>query len=526
MLTDVISSYLLDELNLFKPNLIYNGGGHFLLLAPNNSLNIKKLEEIEKVINIKLFNKYSGKLQFIIGNVEEKAETIITSLNNVYKRLTDEMANKKKQKSYSTLDLLFSNTIDFKKVDEFQEILNKEEENIGKLLPRSNYLIEIESDKVVNINVSDIEVIDFRDFNRSILLSDDKTIVNNVEKILSNITPSEINQINIYKINDTDFIDESSLNKYKFPVSNLFKFVGNYTPLRDKTNFEIMSFEELAKLKSENYPILGIARMDLDSLGAVFSYGLKEESVDERKYTISRIAYLSRELVHFFCGHLNKIAEDNDVYIAYSGGDDVFAVGSWINIIEFIQQVKNEFAEFACGNPNLTISCGITFTKPSFPIANSAKLAGAEEKRAKEEDEIYKSRVSCFSTVVKWDELENLVEFGKGLNAIVSDKELGSSVKIPRSFIHSILAMTKECFDAKGKIKMNKVFKVSARLHYLFGRRKITDKKIEDYDNKKDDKIKDFKIELAKSFLKSENPGIYYKHFNIPASYVIYKTRN
>lgn len=521
ILTEVISSYILDKLDLFKPNLLYNGGGHFLMLVPNNKFNIEKLIGLEKSINEKLFNKYSGKLQFVMGFVEENSTRIIENLDIVYKKLSDETANKKKQKSYSILERFFGKTIDYNQVDMQNKKLDDEEIQIGTLLPRSNYIIEVIPGQDVNI-INQFNAIDFSDFDRYIIFSDDKTNENNMETILAGLIQIKPQEINISRLNGTNFLDEDFYKKYNLPMCQSFKFIGSYAPENPKQKFEIMSFEDLAALNSENYPMLGIARMDVDSFGAVFAFGLKEESDDERKYTVSRIASLSRELVHFFCGHINKIARDNQIYIAYSGGDDVFAVGSWINIINFIRQVRKEFSDFACDNPNLTISCGVTFTKPKFPIATSAKLAGDEEKKAKEEDEVFKNMVSCFSTVVKWNDFDALIEFAKGLYTIVSSKEGSEESKLPRSFIHSLLALTKNCFDDRGRINIKQVYNTTSRLHYLFGRRKVTEDKIEKYD----EKVRDYKIELAKNFLKSKNPEIYFKHFTIPASYIIYKTRN
>lgn len=527
LLTDVVSNYVLDELNLFKPNLLYNGGGHFIMLIPNSENNKEKLKDIEKYINEKLFIKYSGNLQFVIGYLEENSKEVMINFDNVYKKLSDTMSDNKKKKSYSILKDLFANPIDFRKVNVRENTLADEEEKIGQLLPRSNYIFEFKSESDLSEIKSTFNTIDFNDFNYSYILSDDKVNKSNVENIISNLNKLGAEECNVYKINDTDCIYEDLLRKSTFPLSMNFRFIGSYAPVRDKKNYEVMSFEELGKMNSENYPMLGIARMDLDSLGAVFAFGLKEETPDERKYTISRIASLSRELEHFFCGHINSIAEQNNIYIAYSGGDDVFAVGSWVNIICFIQQIKQEFTKFACENPNLTISCGVAFTKPNFPIASSAKISGNEEKKAKDEDIVMKDKASVFSTVVGWKEFDDLICFGNGLFKIIDDKNADQQNKLPRSFIHSLLSMTKECFDKKGKIKLNKVYKASSRLHYLFGRRKITEEGIQKYESEsKDDLKRNFKTELAIRFIKSQNPEIFYKHFNIPASYVIYKTRN
>ena len=72
-----------------------------------------------------------------------------------------------------------------------------------------------------------------------------------------------------------------------------------------------------------------MVRLDVDALGAVFASGLGEQR------SLSRTATLSRELETFFSGYVNTLAKDHSMYITYAGGDDLFAVGSWINALEF-----------------------------------------------------------------------------------------------------------------------------------------------------------------------------------------------
>jgi CRISPR-associated protein Csm1 len=516
LLGDTISRYLVDELNLYIPNLLYNGGGHFLLLAPNNSDIKSKLSELEKKINTLLFNKYSGKLQLIIGTSDETADNIINDFSNCYKNVKNNADLSKRKKSFSILNELFKqNPINIYVTEQRISHLDKEEETIGTLLPKSDYLFEIKTkdDKIEEIFP---DIIKFKELDKYWLLSNDFQNKDKFIKILSDLNKIKCEYLIINKINNTDFTEELKSINHTYPVGVKFKFIGTYIPV-DK-NKNPLTFEKLAEINSKDYPLLGIARMDVDSLGSIFAFGLKENVDNEKKYTISRIASLSRELDNFFTGNINLVAEKHKVYIAYSGGDDIFAVGSWVQIIEFVKEIQELFTKFTCSNGNLTISCGIVFTKPNFPIANSSILAGIEEKNAKETDK-NQNCVSVFFTPVKWNTFKDLLKLGNDILNIVDNEDLPKNKQLPRSFIHSLLDMTQKCFDKKGNANTKMILKVKARMHYAFARRGIGAKEIKE-------KSMGFITDLARYFINQEDATNFYREFKIPASYVIYKTRS
>lgn len=509
LLSNTISRYFIDELELYIPNLLYEGGGHFLILAPNNKINKEKVKKIEEKINRMLYEKFTGKLHLILGTTEEYAEDVINKFNICFKNVKNITELFKMKKYHSIFEKLFSdNPINIFDIENKVSKLDNEEELIGSHLPKSNYIIEIYTKDNNILNAFD-NIIGFSEINKYWLLSNDFNDKGKLNKILLELNKIKCDYIIVNRINDTDFVDViSNSNLYDNPIGAKFKFIGSYVPV-DK-NKNPLSFEELAKMNSENYPLLGIARMDVDSLGAIFAFGLLEENDKEIKYTISRIASLSRELDTFFTGYINIIAKKNNVYIAYSGGDDLFVVGSWINILEFVKEVQNSFTEYVCHNGNITISCGVVFTKHNFPIANSSQLAGIEEKRAKDCDDNQNS-ISVFFTPVKWHAFYELLDIGKDIFKIVNKQ-------LPRSFIHKLLELTQECFDNKGRVKANMIFKVKSRLHYAFARRGIDYKEIQIRE-------KQFLTTLAEYFLYKDNADKFFKNFRIPASYVIYKTR-
>jgi len=509
LLTDVISNYILEQLDLFEANLIYNGGGHFLILAPSNKKTKDTLQAIISTINLRLLERYYGKISLIWDYVECSGKEFINEFSNVYKKLDEKLTNNKKLKFRNSLKELFNIEMTAKEFREREKKTEEIEKCIGEALPKLKYLVisnnHLESEFSFSVNFAEFETFVY-------LCKDEKS----VEELVSKSDAKS--KIRIISINDTNVINNFSRDIFK-NVSKEFRFLGNNVPTKDD---KIISFEELAEINSKNYPLLGIMRMDVDNLGAVFSFGLKEINDDEKKYTPSRVANLSRELNWFFTGYINQIANKHNIYIAYSGGDDVFVVGNWYNIIKFSRELRKEFNDFVCNNNNLSASAGIIFTKPNFPISQSALLAGEQEKLAKNtEIKLEKDKVGVLDIQLNWQEFNEFIEYADRLIDFLESEE-GKKI-IPRSFLYYLYSITTNIFDKKGKLNIRKLSKATSILHYMFARKKVNSSAIESENKGK--QVNKLLYELAVRLLLSKDKENEYKKIKFPLTLVLYKTR-
>lgn len=160
----------------------------------------------------------------------------------------------------------------------------------------------------------------------------------------------------------------------------------------DYTNGQ--SFEEMAD-QSQGIHRIGVLRADVDSLGHAFVAGFQSEKHKNRYVTLSRSVAFSRQMARFFKRYMNEIAanplfalgERKDAFhtpnltIVYSGGDDLFAVGAWNDIISFGVDIKNAFARYTDGT--LTLSAGIGVYLPHYPVHAIANETGSMESRSK-----------------------------------------------------------------------------------------------------------------------------------------------
>ncbi len=151
---------------------------------------------------------------------------------------------------------------------------------------------------------------------------------------------------------------------------------------------------------------LGVVKADVDHLGLLMACGLPEE-----RYTISRMAALSRQLDSFFSLYLPRLLKEDErfsaVYTVFAGGDDLFLIGPWSCMQELVLHLRREFARFVCGNANLHFSAGIAMVKPHTPMARLAEAAEEALAQAKEKG---RNRVTIFHETITWQKLEELVE--------------------------------------------------------------------------------------------------------------------
>lgn len=270
----------------------------------------------------------------------------------------------------------------------------------------------------------------------------------------------------------------SGANDQQEIITNLVplkKYYANYVLLDTAKNVE--GFEKIAKQsrwekKEIKYgsDLLGILKADVDNLGLLFNKGFEIPSLDEEglpdidRKTVSRFLTLSRMLELFFSGWIkeamsnqmkNKVMEElltlenintgrfnkylsqdyidfKNIYTVYSGGDDLVLVGPWETMIIFAIYLNQQFRKYTCNNKFITISAGLTFVKPKYPIASAIKQAEELLDKSKEEG---KDRITFFGTTVKWSKLPELMNLFLFLNEKLNDEK--SEINI--SFLHRLL---------------------------------------------------------------------------------------
>lgn len=179
----------------------------------------------------------------------------------------------------------------------------------------------------------------------------------------------------------------------------------------------VLEFSDLAALSGgseEAHSIrrLGVLRADVDNLGAAFIAGFPEKYA-----TLSRTGALSRSLSLFFKCYLPMICAGKlampgakntkrfslfsaekeaarHVHVIYAGGDDLFLVGAWDDLVEAAVDFRRAFSQFTDGK--LSFSAGIGFFPAKCPVSVLAEKTGQLEDVAK--DNPGKDSIALFGT--------------------------------------------------------------------------------------------------------------------------------
>ncbi len=522
LLTEVVTDWIIRSLNLPITNILFCGGGRFDILVPSNKL--ENIERLEMELNQWLFKEFEGELSIQIAKIKVAPKDFY-QFNEVYRKAEEELLRTKQHKFRDLMkDVNF-----FKSSEHVEDICSgcqispvkkkwdlcnqcKKQKNIGENLPspRTNFMIFIYNGTARSIAKE--RVIPFEKFGVNICLVEKKQ---DVSEILENQTSQE--EIAVYRLNpklkENEGLDFLLKRKGGKVASFGFKFLGNAAPVALKEchilslpkesikKGEILDFEEIAEL-SQGAKYLGVLKMDVDRLGLIFALGISSPSV-------SRIATLSSNLDLFFSAWLNQICEEvtqeweknlpqkdkgrgllqkSLFYIVYSGGDDLLIIGPWDQTIELAGKIYKDFRRYTSLNPNITLSGGILFVKPHFPIQRFAQLVGEELEKSKQG----RDRITLFDETTEWKEetqsFNELLNFAKWLYCRV---EKG---KLPTGFVYYLRRLKESHFSEKGKNQM-----WVPKFFYSLGRR-----------------VKDKEVRVE---LQSKIPGMMNK-IKIPVSYV------
>lgn len=378
---------LLEKLELTRTNLLYVGGGHAYFILPNTEKTRETLASFEAEFNQFLVKHFQTGLYVAFGWSPFSANDMTTTLADYRKvyQTTSRMISKKKISRYDAKTLL--------------------ELNQGGKSSQRECAICHSVEKLTQHNDQEVCHICAGMYRFAKEIQESYYIVTK-EKGLP-IGPGAY----IRGISKTDLAKEEWIRVY---VKNSYStdilkathvFVGDYKYA------EIDQYAQLSQDSETRQGIkrLAVVRLDVDDLGAAFMAGFSYQ--DGGKYnTLARSATFSRSMSLFFKVYINQFAKKKKISIIYAGGDDVFAIGSWQDVIEFTVCLRQNFIKWT--NGKLTLSAGIGLFPDKTPVSLMAQQTGDLEGAAKDND---KDSISLFdkSYTLKFDQFIENVYRGK-----------------------------------------------------------------------------------------------------------------
>lgn len=353
---------------------LLNAGGKFTLLLPNLQEVKDKIEEVVLELDKWFFDNFHGDFTIVHDWSIEAHEDDLKpeAFKNIIRKINYNLALAKNQKFSSILKA--GNCVIDVKYDE-QELCKA----CGRYSPIKG-LEESRCEKcqemfTLGSKITKRSLIVFHDDKGDVTFGFSTTVSLSICENRNEVK----NPICIYTF------DESN---DAFPL-----FVcNNYVPLIDN---EVMDFERIAQsalheVKAEQdrddsekkyfrgTKRLAYVKVDVDNMGSIFSNGIEHLSI-ARYVTLSRMFHL------FFNLHVKHLLESSytNFYTVFSGGDDLFLIAPWDEVLHFVDDLELNFKKFVCYHPNLHFSTGVLIQKHNYPMSKAAKIAEEKLEMAK-----------------------------------------------------------------------------------------------------------------------------------------------
>lgn len=474
MLTEHAVQRLLDAFGLSRCNVIFTGGGHFYLLAPNIESGQNLVESVNDQINGYLLDAFNATLQLHVAWIPfRKVDFKNASL--AWQELSARLEESKQRKWKSHLHellaepsmpdgtCLMQNCAVCGREDKPLVPLSEDKEGVLVCdYCRAQYMI---GDRLQSAARRGSNPVIYRmnkpPGNRESFCIEEAHFV-----IEEEYSPEMGDQADVvYHLNDWE------LDHFAHPSSRPL-MAGIYLP-------DDRDCRELEQMASHGFGMskIGVLMMDVDHLGNVFA-----RAVPEAERTLSRMASLSRNLSLFFKYHINGILAFKSGYpqpyrltgrddirmltVVYSGGDDVFLIGHWLDILEAAFDLDSAFQKFTA-NPYLTVSAGIVLGDPHEPVYRLAEHAKEAERAAKGNQ---KDSITIFNNqehVFKWVEAQKIqghLSLLSGFTHTMGQRLILPEGSISQGILYRLLLLTREHKEKGGWLM--------PRLAYLFGRYK------------------------------------------------------
>jgi len=438
LLTEAVAKHILRALKLPLCNILYTGGGRFQILAPSTPEIEHKLEECRRHISSTIYKRHRTDLYLAIewvrwtpdehGHTEGDDQT---GFDAAMRALGDALSFRKRNRKFIEVieddpSFFTPRAEDVSSVcklcgREYPEGLDESGRcklcasftTLASKLVESDYLVEVW--RAPNPHISGLP---FEELGFGFELVS--------KRGLEKVRHISADAVFVRKINSYAWTHMDTTG-YQSPIILDTTFLAK--TVAHNVDGSIKTFDEMAEGDSTSRGLKTWAalRMDVDNLGTKF------------KGSVSKRATLSRMLSLFFCGWVDTIAQRYpNIYVVYSGGDDLFLAGRWDEVLEVAKTIRADFKRYTCTNPEWSISGGI-FIAPSkkHPLRSAATEAGESLENSKHHDESgkVKDSITVLNTTCFWD------EYVEGVEKLASRIEEELSEGARRAFLRKLYAV-------------------------------------------------------------------------------------
>lgn len=527
MLTRSVIIEILDRLGLYPVAKIMDAGGKFFLLLPNTKKTRQTLYEIDGEIQKFFHRQFKGELSLncLRDFTLTQQDLTLERFPEVYEDLIDQLEAQKLKKFHGLMKKENFSPIFQLNYNEYQEgncvvckrnAANREMDGlrlceecdlqinvVGKRLPNDNFkYITFEKGRAgegsvplfgdISMSFHDrppegdfLEIVNLRGY--------DRFYHHAVAGYIPKVTSEDINRWRLDPKLYEALMEENG-GEIVEGMPKTFSMIAQKAQRQSEDGFEGKDF--LAAFKA-----------DVDNLGLIFSIGLLgRDKKEPSALTISRLASLSRMLNHFFSDYLVGFIEKKypDLYLIFAGGDDLFLIGPWVDVLDFAQELTAEFRRYVGGNPDIHLSAGIALAKHRYPVRSLAEVVEEQLERSKNFGEGTKNAFTFLGVTAGWDVYPRLLEKGKWLDDLVNKS---GNKKVPVGFVNRLLRYARMYRD----FMSDKESKLRAGLYKSLMRYDIA-RNMQEHPERK-------------TFEEMAGDEFWMSHLEFPASYALYRNR-
>lgn len=443
LFSEIIADMLLKATDLPITSVVFNAAGQIAIIAPNLDYIKEAVMKIKDRANNWLIEKFYGQTSLGVAY----SEVSQADIGFKYREVWSDFSRKMEEQKYEKFDLAAYGGVQKQFFDAFKPELGVC--SFCGQKPAKNFFED--SDKPV-CGVCEDQIY----LGKKLVTASALCIWNNESTNLPKLAEPIFGSYNVwlgglgeginqavngnigYLVRLTDAKDEQDKRKVAF------KPLKAYVPFFEES-YEIKSFEDLAQASVKEdiktgekigVAALGILKADVDNLGKIFKLGL-----NSKIQTLTRTSVLSRQFNNFFALYLpQKLeAEFKNTYTVFAGGDDLFLIGPYDEIIELAPVIREEFRRFVCGNDDITLSMGISIHKPGEPVRAMAEAAENALERAKSyikegkdkntaEIKPDKDAICLFGETVGWKDFKFLDELAKKIRLWVEKGDVSTGI--------------------------------------------------------------------------------------------------
>ncbi len=466
LLTDACAHYLLHQAGMPLCNLLYAGGGRFYVLLPASFE--PQIAVWRRDIGALLLEAHGGALYLALGGMRFVPEQYSDS---VWQELTRRIDDAKRRRFAELDDDAFARLFEPKQPEPLPDTETQDAEpldamdesldDLGRRLARVA-LLSVEP-AAPNLGLLRRREARWHDVLRSLGLNvfplDDPR----------DYRADPSHRRRVLRIDDRVDLQTLALGPHDVVGTRYTVAVAQLATMRDVAQYQTLErnagddqtlssgdvkpFNLLAE-QSIGVRRIGVLRMDVDDLGDLFGRRLDRP---QGLAGLAVTAALSVTLSRYFegwVGELCRRANDDDgaggVYAVYSGGDDLFLVGSWHRIPHLAQRIRTDFARYVLGRaphpgevPPITLSGGVTLHIARYPLyqaADDAAEALAAAKRHTRSNQRTKDAITFLGRTLGWE------HFGDATNLCAELVDLMQEKGAPRS-----LLMVIQTLDARSR---------------------------------------------------------------------------